>query len=35
MVLKVRHFGKETRSRWKVLKCGAGEGWRRLIVLIV
>jgi hypothetical protein len=23
------HFGKYVRNIWKVLKCGAGEGWRR------
>jgi len=22
------HFGKVNRSTWKVLQCGAGEGWR-------
>jgi len=22
-------FGKYIRNIWKVLKCGAGEGWRR------
>jgi hypothetical protein len=26
--LKVGHFGKYTRNKWKVLKCGAREGWR-------
>ena len=26
MVLKLRHFGKEVRNNWTVLKCGAGEG---------
>jgi len=29
MVLKLGHFGKEIRNTWKILKCGAGEGWRR------
>jgi len=25
------HFGKQIRSTWKVLKCGAGEGWRSVV----
>jgi hypothetical protein len=25
-VLKMRHFRKETRNAWKVLKCSAEEG---------
>jgi hypothetical protein len=29
------HFGKQIRDTWKVLRCGAGEGWRRLVGLIV
>jgi hypothetical protein len=33
-MLKLGHFGKEIRSTCKVLKCGAGEGWR-LVWLIV
>ena len=24
-------FGQQIRSTWKVLKCGAGEGWRRSV----
>jgi hypothetical protein len=28
-MLKIGHFGKWTKNTWKVLKCGAGEGWRR------
>jgi hypothetical protein len=28
MVLKHGKFGKYIRSTWKVLKCGAAEGWR-------
>jgi hypothetical protein len=28
MVLQLGHFGKEIRNTRKVLKCGAGEGWR-------
>jgi len=27
--MKLGHFGKQIRNTWKVLKCGAGEGWRR------
>ena len=30
MVLKLGHLGKYVRNTWKVLKCDAGEGWRRL-----
>jgi len=26
--LKLGHFGKHIRNTWKVLKCGAAEGWR-------
>jgi hypothetical protein len=29
------YFGKYIRNAWKVLKGGAGEGWRRSIGLIV
>jgi len=29
MVLKLGHFGQQIRNNWKVLKCGAGEGWRK------
>jgi hypothetical protein len=29
MVLKLGHFGKQIRNTWKVMKYGAGEGWRR------
>ena len=28
LVLKLGHCGKQIRNTWKVLKCGAGEGWR-------
>jgi hypothetical protein len=28
MVLKHERFGQQIRNTWKVLKCGAGEGWR-------
>jgi hypothetical protein len=34
MLLKPGHFGKLIRNTWKVLKCGAGEGWRRSARLI-
>jgi len=28
---KIPHgrFGQQIRNTWKVLKCGAGEGWKR------
>ena len=35
VVLKMGHFGKRIRNSWKVLKCGAGEGWRRSVGPIV
>jgi hypothetical protein len=35
MVLKFGHFGKYIINTWKVLKCGAGEGWRRSVGPIV
>jgi len=28
-------IGKQIRSTWIVLKCGAGEGWRRSVGSIV
>jgi hypothetical protein len=28
MVLKLGLFGNWIRNTWKVLKCGAGAGWR-------
>ena len=31
MVLKLGHFGQQIRYTWKILKCGAGEGWRRSV----
>jgi hypothetical protein len=31
MMLKRGHFGKWIRNIWKVLKCGAGEEWRRSV----
>jgi hypothetical protein len=31
MVLKLGRFGQQIRNTWKVLKCGAGEGWRRSV----
>ena len=28
-ILHLEHgFGQQIRNTWKVLKCGAGEGWR-------
>jgi hypothetical protein len=35
MVLKTKHFGKYIRGTLKVVKCGAGERWRRSFGLIV
>ena len=29
------HFGKQIRNGWHVLKCGAGEVWRRSVGRIV
>ena len=29
MVLKLGRSGQQIRNAWKVLNCGAGEGWRR------
>jgi hypothetical protein len=29
MAPKLGHYEKQIRNTWKVLKCGAGEGWRR------
>jgi hypothetical protein len=29
MVLTLGHFGKQCKNTLKVLKCGAGEGWRK------
>ena len=31
MVLKLGRFGQQIGNIWKVLKCGAGEGWRRSV----
>jgi hypothetical protein len=31
MVVKLGHFGKQIGYDWKVLKCDAGEGWRRFL----
>jgi len=28
VVTKLEHFGRSIRNTWKVLKCGAGEGWK-------
>jgi hypothetical protein len=35
MVLKLGRFGQQIRNTWKVLKCGAGEGWRRSVASIM
>jgi hypothetical protein len=35
MVLKFGHFGKLVKNTLTVLKCGAGEGWRRSIGPII
>jgi len=35
MVLKLGRFRQQIRNTWKVLKCGAGEGWRRSVGLIM
>jgi len=35
MVLKLGPFGQQIINTWKVLKCGAGEGWRRSVELIM
>jgi len=35
VVLKLGRFGQWIRNTWKVLKCGAGEGWKRSVGLIM
>jgi len=35
MVLKFGCLGKQIRNTWKVLQCGAGEGWRRSVGTVV
>ena len=35
MVLKLGRFGQQIRNTWKVLKCGAREGWKRSAGLIM
>jgi len=35
MVLKIGRIGPYIRNTWNVLKCGAGEGWRRTVGPIV
>jgi hypothetical protein len=35
VVLKLGYFGKYIKNTLKVLKCGAEEGWRRSVGLIV
>jgi len=34
MVLKIGHFGQYSRNTLKVLKCGAGEGWRSVVQIV-
>jgi len=34
-VLQLGHYGKYIRSKWKILKCGVGKGWRRSLGQIV
>jgi len=34
-VLKLERFGQKIWNTWKVLKCGAGDGWRRSVGLIM
>jgi hypothetical protein len=34
-VLKLGHFEQYIGNNWKVLKCGAGEGWRNSVGLIM
>jgi hypothetical protein len=31
VLLKLGRFGQQIRNTWKVLKCGAGEGWKRSV----
>jgi hypothetical protein len=31
VVLRIVHFGNYTRNTWKILKCVAGEGWRKSV----
>jgi hypothetical protein len=35
MVLKLGRFGQLIGNTWNVLKCGAGEGWKRSAGLIM
>jgi hypothetical protein len=35
MVLKFVRFGQQIRNTWKILKCGAGEEWKRTVGLIM
>jgi len=35
MVLKLGRFGQWIRNTWKVLKYGAGGGWKRTVGLIM
>jgi hypothetical protein len=31
IALRLGRFGQQIRNTWKVLECGAGEGWRRSV----
>jgi len=31
---QVEHFGKQMSNTWKVLKCGAGERWRSVGLIV-
>jgi hypothetical protein len=35
VVLRLGHLEKWITGKWKVLKCGAGDGWRRYVGPIV
>jgi len=34
-VLKLWHCGRQIRNTWKTSRCGAGEGWRRSVGLVL
>ena len=31
-LLCTAYFGQQIRNTWKALKCGAGEGWRSVVL---
>jgi hypothetical protein len=35
MALKTEYFEDCVRNTWKVLKCGAGDGWRKMFGPVV